>query len=427
MKRLFILLLFLLIGSPLMAQSSPGTLTLEACYDILYSENPVVHKIQTSRQIAELNERIAETGWYPEIEVNARASYQSDVVELPFEAPGFDIPAFSKDHYNLSLNITQPVFDGGRTSASKQLEKKSGSLTVASLESDLLSIKEQVDQVYFGILILQKQIEINKLVISDLDEQLKIVQSQVENGVMLPGNEASLRAEILNREQEQTKIEYNLIAAYEVLSELLDRQITPNRNLQLPVKEEWSREDFFQIRPELELIDAREDIIDAQIELANSNKLPTVSLFAKPSYGRPGFNLFEDDLQFNWIVGLQARWSFKSARNASIKTDLLSLEQKKLEEDRTLFNRKQNAALTRLKREVQAIEEQIERDKEILKLRKQVTEEKRNQVDQGASVVTEYISELNAQSRAELQLELHKIQRIQAIINYETEQGWTWN
>lgn len=427
MKRLFILLLLPLIGAPLIAQSTRDTLTLEACYNILYSENPVVDKIKTSRQIAELNERIAESGWYPEIEVNASASYQSDVVDFPFEAPSFDIPAFSKDHYNLALNIIQPVFDGGRTSASKQLEEDSGHLTVASLESDLLSIKEQVDQVYFGILILQKQMEINKLVISDLDEQLGIVQSQVENGVMLPGNEASLRAEILNRKQEQTKIEYNLIAAYEVLSELLDQQITPNRNLQLPVKEEWGREEFFQIRPELELIDAREDIIDAQIEIANSNKLPTVSLFARPSYGRPGFNIFEDNLQFNWIVGLKARWSFKSARNSTIKTDLLRLEQKKLEEDRTLFNRKQNVALRRLEREVQAIEEQIEQDKEIIELRKQVTEEKRNQVEQGASVVTEYISELNAQSRAELQLELHKIQRVQAIINYETEQGWTWN
>lgn len=427
MKKLIISFFLLLAGSQLIAQETADSLSLEECYSILYSENPVVDKIRMSRKIADLNERIATSGWYPEIEANASASYQSDVLDFPLEAPGFKIPNFSKDHYNLALNITQPVFDGGRTSASKKLEDYSGDLTVASLESDLLSIKEQVDQVYFSILILQKQMEITGLVISDLEEQLETVQSQVKNGVILPGNEASLRAEVLNKEQDRTKIRYNLMAAYEVLSELLDRDIPSMMNLKLPEKEGWKREDFYQIRPELEAIDARQNIIDSQIDLANSNKLPTVSVFARPSYGRPGFNIFEDDLQFNWIVGLQARWSFKSTRNASIKTDLLSLEQKKLEEDRTLFNRKQNSALNRLKRDVQAIDEQIERDKEILELRKQVTEEKRKQVDQGASMVTEYINELNAESRAELQLELHKIQRVQTIINYETEQGWTWN
>lgn len=427
MKRLLILFFLLMSGMQLNAQSLSDSLTLEACYEILYSENPVVDKIRMSREITNLNERIARSGWYPEFEANASASYQSDVVEFPFDAPGLDVPSFSKDHYNLSLNITQPVFDGGRTRASTNLENNSGDLMVASLESDLLSTKEQVDQVYFSILVLQKQKEITSSVIDDLDERLETVQSQVKNGVMLPGNEASLRAEILNREQDQTTIEYNLMAAYEVLSELLDRQISADQDLKLPEKDGWSSEDFFQIRPELEVIDARKDMIDAQIDLANSSKLPTVSVFARPSYGRPGFNLFENDPQFNWILGLQARWSFKSARNASIKTEALTLEQKNLDEDRTLFIRRQNVALSRLKRDVQAIEEQIELDKEILELRKQVTEEKRKQVEQGVSIVNEYISEVNAQSRAELQLELHKIQRVQAIINYETEQGWTWN
>lgn len=427
MKQSLILLSLVVVYLNAFAQSEKETLTLDECYEILYSENPVTDKIQLNRQISDLNQRIAKSGWYPDVQLEASASYQSDVVDFPFDAPNFEIPTFSKDHYNIALNVTQPIFDGGRTSAAKELEEDSGDVTEASLESDLLRIKEQVDRVYFGILILQIQRKINGTAISDLEEQLEVVESQVENGVLLPGNEASLRAEILKREQEETKIRYDLMAGYEVLNEVLGDSIWIGQQLQLPEKENWNDHNNTTLRPELSVLAARVDLLDTQKSFANANKLPTVSLFVRPSYGRPGFNFFEDDLQFNWIVGVQARWSLKNARNSSIKTDLLDLQQKQLSEDRTLFKRQQSSALRRLEREIQAIEEQIEQDIEILELQKQVVEEKRILVDKGASNVTEYISALNAQMRAQLQLELRKIMRVQAIINYETEQGWTWN
>ncbi|NBC28001.1 MAG: TolC family protein [Bacteroidetes bacterium] len=427
MKRLLILTIPLIIGSQLFAQSPQDTLSLEECYDILYTENPLTDKIQTNRQITDLNKRIAQSGWYPDVELNASASYQSEVVEFPFESPGFEVPNFSKDHYNLSFNVTQPIFDGGRTRTSKQLEDDSGDVTEATLESDLLSLKEQVDRIYFGILVLQKQKEIVDLAVSDMKEQLELVTSQVENGVLLPGNEAALRAEILNREQQLTKLHRDIDAGHEALSVILGGEIPDIPILKLPEKENWREPEPMATRPETDLLDARMNLFESQEELAISSKLPQVSLFASPSYGRPGFNIFEDDLQFNWIVGIQARWSLKTARNASVKTDILRLRQRNIADDRILFERQQNTAMRRLNQEIMGLEEQIERDREIVELRKQVADEKKSLVEEGSATVTEYITELNESIRAQRQLELRKIQRIQAISNYETEQGWTWN
>lgn len=428
MKQLLItFLLVLLMGAQVYAQSGNEVLTLEECYDILYNEHPVRDKIQMSRQIEELNQRVAQSGWYPDLQINASASYQSDVVEFPFDAPNFDIPSFSKDHYNLSLNLTQPIFDGGRTSAAKALEESSGAVTEATLEKDLLNLKEQVDRIYFGLLTLQKQLEIQELVVDELQEQLELVKSQIEHGVLLPGNEASLRAEILRREQESTKIKYDLKAGYEAMSEILGIEIQPDQTVQLPDYKDWQMVEFQAIRPELEIIEARRNLLGAQQNFVEADKLPTVSVYVRPFYGRPGFNFFEDDLQFNWIVGIQARWSLKNARNATIKSDAINLQQMNLSQDRELFDRQQQATLTRFENQIKGIEEQIERDREIVHLQSEVTEEKQSLVEQGAAHVTEYISAMNAYSRAQLQLELRKIQRIQAIINYETEQGWTWN
>lgn len=428
MKRLWIAItVTLFTGFSAFAQSARPTLTLEECYDILYRESPVTNKIEMTKRIIELNQRVAQSGWYPDLQVNASASYQSDVVEFPFDAPNFDIPTFSKDHYNLALNVTQSIYDGGRTRAATELEEDSGEITEASLEADLLNIKEQVDRIYFGILILDKQREILSAVLSDMTEQLEIVESQVKNGAMLPGNEAALRAEILNKKQELTKLNHDITAGYEALAKILGADFDQRSKLELPEKGGWRDDQPTELRPELILLNAREDLFETQKKLANAEKRPALSLFATPSYGRPGFNFFEDDLQFNWIVGVRARWSLKNTRNANLKSDALDLQQEKVKEDKELFKRQQSAALRRLAKEIQAIEQQIQQDEEIVELRKQVAEEKQKQVAQGASLVTEYISELNAQLRAQLKLELHKIQKVQAIINYETEQGWTWN
>jgi outer membrane protein TolC len=427
MKYLVLMIGCLMIVGAATAQSPADSLSLEQCYEILYWENPVTKKIRTNREITSLNQRIAASGWYPDFQLNASASYQSDVVNFPFDAPGISGPTFSKDHYNLNLNVSQTVLDGGRTKATRQLESDTGDVTEASLESDLLRLKEEVDRIYFGILILQKQREITENVLADLNEQLDVVQSRVENGVLLPGNESALRAEILNRRQQETDIRYSIMAGYEILNEVLGGEIIPSQPLILPDKENWRQSDPVAIRPELSILNASEELFETQKALADAGKLPQVSLFARPSYGRPGLNIFEDNLQFNWIVGIQARWSFKTAHNASMKTDVLELRQKSITEDRTLFERKQNAALSRLVREIEAIEEQVARDREIVELRKQVAEEKQTLVAEGSATVTEYITELNEQIRAQFQLELRKIQRIQAIINYESEQGWSWN
>jgi len=428
MKQLLIAVLLVLLSYfNGIGQAADTVLTLDECYEILYSENPVMDKIELNRKITNLNRQIAKTGWYPDLQLNASASYQSDIVEFPFESPNFEIPTFSKDHYNISLDVTQPLFDGGRTNASKKLEEQSGTVAEASLEVDLLNIKEQVDRIYFGILILQKQSEINKLIINELAEQLDMVKSQVENGVLLPGNEASLRAEILRREQELTKTEFDLIAGYQSLSDILGTEIKPGQILKLPEKENWQFRAIESLRPELEMIDSRKNLLDVQQNLAEADKRPVISLFARPMYGRPGFNFFDNDLQFNWIVGVQARWNLKNARNASIRSELLNLQKRKLSEDRALFKRNQHAELSRIGNQINTIDEQIKRDREIVDLQREVAEEKRSLAEQGAAHITEYISAMNAQSRAQLQLELRKIQKIQAIINYETEQGWTWN
>ena len=65
----------------------------------------------------------------------------------------------------------------------------------------------------------------------------------------------------------------------------------------------------------------------------------------------------------------------------------------------------------------------IQKDNEIIELRTKIKETVASQLTNGVLTSSEYISELNAETQAKLNLQYHKIQLIKAKINYLTITG----
>jgi outer membrane protein TolC len=406
----------------------PPAIHLREAYQLLIENWPVSDKVEYQHRITELNRRIAGSGWHPDLQVSARVSYQSDVTEVPFSAPGTESPVFSKDHYNFSLNLTQSIYDGGRTRALQQAEQYAGDTELARVEMDMYSIRIRMEQVWFGLLLLQKEYEVFQLMREDIHEQLGLVRTRVENGVLLPGDELVMRAELIRNEQELTRINGRIKAGYSVLSELLGIEISTDVELRtdeyshLP---ESSTDEM--MRPEFSLFDAGSRLLEAQKKAAGSEMMPAVSLFATSAYGRPGLNVFEDDLQLYWILGLRAQWSFKNSRNAKLRTEVISLAKNSIDADRNAFSRNLNASLSSLEEEIDAMRILIEQDEEVVRLRTLVAEEKKNMLMSGTITSTEYINERNAENRARLNLETRKIRLTQLIAEHKTTRGDRWN
>lgn len=418
-----VLFFFLIMWEAASGQTQP--LTLKEARERIEEAYPLALKAEVRQEITELNRRIARSGWFPEIEIGAQASYRSDVTEVPFSVPGTEPPEFSKDHYNLSMEVTQSVFDGGRTSSLQDIEQFSGEAEQAGIESELLEVRSQLEEVWFGILMMEKQEEILKIRREDIREQMAMVASQVRNGVSLPGDEMVLKAELIRSEQELAGIAGDIRAGYAVLEELLDVEFVPGSSLELPEKKmEPATEEVN--RPEYDLFEANQLRLDSQKKMSAADKLPSISVFGTTAYGRPGLNVFEDDLQFYWIVGLRARWSFKNNRNASIKIQALEHQRRQIDADRDAFTRQLNAGLRRSEVQIATLREQIRQDEEVLELSIRVTDEKRNRLERGVITSTEYVTELNAENRARLNLEIRKIRLIRAITEYETKRGISW-
>ena len=422
--RKFKYLIVLSLSWVMVQGQNPQTITLDYCYQKLNETYPVAKKLELQQKITETNIRLKQTGMYPEFALSGNVSYQSEVVDVPFPGSGF--PEFSKDHYLVSLDLSQPVFDAGRTGALKKLEENSGMAATAGYEADLWKIRSQAEQVYFGILLRRKQLETVDLLLKDLNEQLALVEVRVENGVLLPSNAMVLKAEIIKVEQQRTEIQSGVESGYAVLGELIGEDLSSNQDLELPGEVEPDVNGEIQ-RPEYDAFDARHNLLDSQIELTGADKLPVVSAYAKTAYGRPGFDAFNDDLHFFWIVGLRANWSFRSWRNSDHKEQVIRLQQEQLAADKDSFTRQLNASLRQTEANISSLRQQIALDEEVLKLREAVVEEKRTQLNEGVITSTEFLTELNAEARARLNLELHKIQLVQSNYEYLTKQGKSWN
>lgn len=415
-------LVFTLISPVIKAQNS---ISLNDLYEKISVDYPSAKKQEIEAKIATLNEQIAGANLYPELIISGRASYQSEVTE--FQAGAISPPAISKDQYNISLGLNQVLFDGGRTRSLSELAKISGEISQANLEVEIWNVRRQLDEVYFNTILLQKQLETTNVLLKDLNEQLELVRSRVKNGVLLPGNEYVMQAEILKLKQRKIQINEAIKAGYQVINYITGIEISEQTTLELPEEEGLVNLEIEEIqRPELMMFDAQKKMLGVQDKINSAQKLPQISAFANTAYGRPGYNVFDDDLHVYWMIGLKANWSFKSFRNSEKKSSIVELEQQNVSASEDAFSRQVQSSLAKVRGQISAIEEQIVLDNQVVELRRKVAEEKKNELQQGVITSTEYITELNALSKSQLNLNLHQIQLLQAKNEYKSIKGLSW-
>lgn len=426
MKSALVLILCL-CSFPAQAQNIPDTLSLNYFYEQIPLHVPAVQKQEIQQKITALNTKIARSGFFPSLTISAGASYQSAVTEVPFAPPGM-APQFSKDHYNISLDLSQPLFDAGKTRIAKELETLSGVLELTRVEAELWHSRAQIEQVYFSALLLQKRKESLALLIEHIGEQITVLEKKVKAGLMLPGTVYALQAERIKAKQQFAENEQELKAAHEILGILINSELPPQVVLAPPQIQPAKKETATATQnPELKALMARQQLLKTQENLAKSGVLPTVAAFAKAAYGRPGLNAFDNDLQPYWMIGLRARWDLKSAVNSGKKTEILRLQQRKTEADQREWLRQMEVRLEGITYRIKALEENLLMDEELLDLHRKIVQEKEHQLNEGAATATEYILELNAENRTKLNLEIRQLQLLQAIIEYHTIKGISWN
>ena len=413
MRKLVVVMIFITS----LAQAQETKISLEKCYESMLANYPIANQSGINQQVSDLKIKNIKSKWLPSAEFKAQATYQSEVFELNLDLPfPVNFPSVAKDQYKATIDINQMIYDWGRIKSARNVENASLKVNNQNTQVELNKIKEQLNKFYFATLILQKNENLLKVMLNDLENKQKSVESAVKNGVLLNSDLSALKAEIIKVNQNIRELKNQRLATIEILSEITGIELTSETEFEIP---EYTVENKTELsRPELTLFDYQKEKLDASSKMISKQNKPTVFAFTQLGYGKPGLNMLNDKFNSYYIAGIGVSWKFWDWNNTKREKQIISLSKDLVSTQQNTFTTQVDMALKNEKSKIQNYEDAIKSDVEIIKLREEVSESARSKLDNGVITSTDYITEIGKETQAKINYETHKIQLIQSKVNY---------
>jgi len=388
---------------------------LQECFQSAIINHPVYAQKQLKLENSNLQNEDFRKDLFPQLFVNAKMSYQNEVIALPFDFPSMDIPELSKDQYRLSLDVNQAIYRGGIYQKQKEMEEINQILDQLSVDKDLYYIKKDVKALFFAIILLDEQKQIVKSLNEQLDAKIGELQSMLDEGVVLPSTLDGLRAEKIKAEQQLSDLNIQRQSWINNLELLTKLDLSGVKELEIsPV----NIDDKKQNRLEYQIMTATQNKLDFSKKLMDAQKLPQIYAFATGGYGRPGFNYLSNDFADFWMLGINLKWKILNWNKFNNKKKMLDINIQLIEAQKKEFEMNVQLALNKINAEIEKAESRLSKDPELIELRKNVADNASHQLNQGAITPSAYVDELEKLSQAKINMKIHEIQLVDSKLDY---------
>lgn len=399
------------------------SVTLEMCYSKALENYPLAKQNELLPQSHDIRIKNLNKNFMPQMAVNGQAHYQSDVTKTPIQnIPGINIPTVEKDWYKVSLDITQTIYDGSNTSRQKDVEDISLEIDKQGLDIEFYKLKERINQVYFNVLLLKEKAKILELHRSNLTSKLKDVESGVRNGTLLSSNEDVMKAEIIRAEQAIAEVKISLKAGIGMLNEFTGLTLNDKTGFLLP-EIAINMDAYTNNRPEYFLFSLQQDKLTASKKLTGTSLLPRLSAFGQAGYGRPGYDMLNVNFDDFYMIGARLSWKPWDWNLSHKQKVVLDIQKEIIISQKETFDKNVKIDLKNKIAEIKKAEELISRDRELIELREKISKSVSSQLDNGVITSSQYLTEINAEASARLDLESHKIQLVKAKLDYQAALG----
>lgn len=414
-KQILFSFLVLICQLSLNAQS----LTVETCQDKAKANYPLVKQYGLIEQTAQYNISNANKGYLPQLSLSAKATYQSDVTQIPsslgdvlskLTGKPFSFPSLAKDQYQAVLEASQLIWDGGVISAQKNITNAATAVEKQKLELDLYALKDRVNQLFFGILLLNEQLNQNNILKNDLQTNYNRLTAFKQNGVAYQADIDAINVEQLNANQRESDMKSTRKTYCIMLSALTGFNITDQTVLTKPEVDISVLKDSTNHRPELALFNAQDKLYDSQKSLLISGNLPKVGAFIQGGYGQPGLNMFTTGFSPFYIGGIRFSWNISGLYSQKNNINKLELNKKTVDIQKETFLFNNNLVTKQQQSEIEKLQSTLVNDDEIIRLRQNIKKAATAKLENGTASVSDLIREINAENQARQLKSLHEIQ-----------------
>ena len=393
---------------------SAHALTLEEARRLAHDNYPAIRQYRLLTQSRDFTLSNVAKGWWPKVSASAGTYAFTDPLKqnVQMEAMGLSMKNWMTSG---SVTVSQRLYDGGQTAAQRRVASAQNDVQQRQLDVSMYAVNERIDQLFFGILLLDAQLRQNGWLQEDLENSEQTVRSMMDGGLANPGDLDALLVERLKAKQQQEALAALRRSYLRMLGVFVGKTLAENEPLEKPAVAAPSSRTVN--RPELSYYASQNLLIDAQRRQLDSQLRPTVSLFGTGLVHTKVSDLLNNGLLMG---GVSLSWNIGALYTR--KNDIRKLETQRAMNDsqRETFlfqNRLQNEEADG---RVESLRRQVVQDAEIVSLRERIRLRTEKKVQLGTESVSELVRNIHAVSLARVQQEQHEIELLKEIYGQKT-------
>ncbi|MCL1850133.1 MAG: TolC family protein [Bacteroidetes bacterium] len=408
--KIFYLLLSAFCFLPFMGLAQP--LTLSECYEKTEKNYPLIQQLELIDMSEKYNLQNISRAWIPQFQLFGKASLQSDAPSLSVPPPinlSVDVP---KDQYQAYLQMNQIIWDGGQIRSAKQTIKAATDVQRKQNEVDMYALRGRVNDLFFGIILYDSQIEQINVNLQELQRNLDKVISYAELGFANESDIDAVKVEQITAEQHLIQLATMREAFVAMLSAFMGEDLAPDILLQKPEMITVPNNNY---RLELQLFDASIAALKIQNTQILTKNMPKIGFFAQGGLARPGLNMFDTDGKLYAIGGVQLNWGFGNLYTLKNEKRIIENNINNIEINRKVFLLNQSIQIKQQNAIAEQYRKILSSDDEIIRMRASIYKASEAKTENGTMSITDLMRDLNMEHAAKAQKIIHEIQYIKAL------------
>ncbi len=395
-------------------------LSIDSCLAMARRNYPLVNQYELINKTKQYSINNVNKGYLPQVNFAAQATWQSDVTSLPINMPGLNIEQLSQYQSKIYGELTQSVTNMFTLKYNKKLVQTNSLIDKQKIEVEIYSLRQRVNNLFFGILLIDAQIKQTELLKADIQIGIDNINTAIANGLALNSDANNLMAQLLKNSQHLIELKATRVGYVQMLELFIGQNITDTARFILPGNVVFT--DTIA-RPELDLYNYQKQLTLVNSKLVTVKNIPRLNLFLQAGYGRPGLNMLSNNYSNYLIGGVKLVWNFSGLYTYKTERKMLMVNHDIVNTQQQTFLFNTNITASQQNTEILKIKELLVLDSEIVDLHSQIKNTAQNQLKFGTVTTNDYLLAINNFDKANQTYILHQIQLLMAQYNLSTTIG----
>lgn len=405
----------MLLSLAILAHLPASALTLDEARQMAHDNYPAIRQYALLEQSRDYTLDNVAKAWLPQVSAQAGACAFTDIVKqnTQMRMMGMDMKNWTA---GASVTVRQSVYDGGQTAAQREVAAAQNDVQRHQLGVTMYAVNERIEQLFFGVLLIDEQMVQSQLLYDDLTTSEKTVRSMMKGGIANQSDLDAVLVEKLKTTQQMEALKASRKAYLRMLGVFVGKDLRVDERLEKPsslaTKGEWGVN-----RPELLYYASQNLLLDAQRRQLDTKLRPTLSLFGMGMVHTKVSDLLNTGVLMG---GVSVAWNIGALYTRKNDIRKLAVQRAMNESQRETFlfnNRLQNEEADG---NIASLRRQIAQDEDIVRLRESIRSKADRKVQLGTESVSELVRDINAVSMARAQKALHETQLLREMYKQKT-------